>query len=270
MEADEVRFFTFETNDKETQACNTIINHYVVPAISVFCQIPVYYEVGNRQIDGSYQFTYGNWRTSIMPQVYLNGNDQQLNPTNYEIDYGNGIIKPKFQTQPNDNIMCTYQFSWFTTDMLASYVIRSLATINYAGNGAVANYTLKDLPQGWYGISADLVIAMCMENLILSYTMWVGKLIFSISANQLFDGSDNIVSQLETIKHNCEDRAYKAIDNPRLRAAYAISNPTPAYWRSISIGNGVRLSPHGTRNSTKLRGMRFNRLTGMTGPDLDI
>lgn len=270
MAADTVYLFAFNTNDAETKACNTIINHFVVPAISVFCQIPVYYEVGQRQLNGNYQFTYGNWRPSVIPEVFLNGNDNQLNPSNYEIDYCNGIVRPKFQTQSGDNLMCSYNFSWFTTDMLTSYVIRSLSTINYAGNGATTNYTLKDLPQGFYGISADLVIAMCMENLILSYTMWVGKLIFAISANQLFDGSDNIISQLETIKHNCEDRAYKAIENPQMRAAYTTVGPTPAYWRSISIGNGVRMSPHGTRNSTKLRGMKFNRITGMTGPDLDI
>lgn len=249
---------------------DTIINDMVMPTIHMFCEIPVYYEAGARRRDGSYKFSYSNWNSQFTPEVFLNGNDIQLTINQYDVNYKEGLIIPKFESTPGDNLICSYNFSWFTNESLKGFIERSLATVNYSGQGATTEYTTSDFPKGWYGISADLVIAMCMENLILSYTMWAGKLIFSISANQMYDGSDSIVSQLETIKHNCEDRAYKAIDNPQLRANYAIAYPTAKYYRAISIGNGVRLGPHGQTGYGKTRGIKYNKMIGMSGPDLDI
>jgi hypothetical protein len=249
---------------------DNIINNMVMPTIHMFCEIPAFYETGARMRDGSYKFTYGNWNKGFEPEVFLNGSDVQLNPSNYTIDYENGVITPNFESTPGDNLLCTYNFSWFTVEMLQGFIERSLATINYAGQGVTTSYTTLDFPENWCGISADLVVAMCMENLILSYTMWAGKLIFSISANQMYDGSDSIVSQLETIKRNCEDRAYKAIDNPQLRANYSISHPTPKYYRAVTMGNGVRLGPHGQTGYGKTRGIKYNKMVGMSGPDLEI
>lgn len=249
---------------------DTVINNMIMPTIHMFCEIPVYYETGMKQANGSYKFSYKNWNDGFVPEVFLNGSDIQLNASQYTVDYENGIITPSFESTSGDNLTCSYNFSWFTISSLQGFIERSLATINYAGQGATTSYTLSDFPEGWYGISADLVIAMCMENLILSYTMWTGKLIFSISANQMYDGSDSIVSQLETIKRNCEERAYKAIDNPQLRANYAISYPTPKYYRAISIGNGIRLGPHGQTGYGKTRGIKYNKMVGMSGSDLDV
>ena len=249
---------------------DTVINDMVMPTIHMFCEIPVYYEVGAKTKEGSYKFSYSNWNDKFSPEVFLNGSDIQLSENQYTVDFKNGIITPIYQSAPGDNLICSYNFSWFSNESLKGFVERSLTTVNYSGQGTTTEYTTKDFPKGWYGISADLVIAMCMENLILSYTMWVGKLIFSISANQMYDGSDSIVSQLETIKRNCEDRAYKAIDNPQLRANYAIAYPTPKYYRAITLGTGVRLGPHGQIGYGKTRGIKYNKMIGMSGPDLDI
>jgi hypothetical protein len=255
-----------EPIESEISAVNTIVNSMVFPSIQMFCEIPVFYETGARLRDGSYKFSYGNWNRLFEPEVFLNGSDVQLNPSQYSVDYEKGIITPSFQRTTGDNILCSYNFSWFDADMLQGFVERSVATINYGGQGAISNYTIKDLPEGWYGISADLVVAMCMENLILAYTMWAGKLIFSISANQMYDGSDSIVSQLETIKRNCEERAYKAIENPQLRASHTIATPTPAYYRAITIGNGIRRGPHGGTYG-KSRGIKLNKYYGYAGGD---
>lgn len=249
---------------------DTIINYMVMPTIHMFCEIPVYYEAGARRKDGSYKFSYSNWNEGFEPEVFLNGSDVQLADNQYTVDYKNGVITPTFQSTAGDNLLCSYNFSWFSNDSLKGFVERSLATVNYSGQGTTTSYTTADFPTGWYGISADLVIAMCMENLILSYTMWVGKLIFSISANQMYDGSDSIVSQLETIKRNCEERAYKAIDNPQLRADYALAYPTVKYYRAISIGNGIRLGPHGQTGYGKTKGIKYNKMVGLSGPDLEI
>ena len=122
-------------------------------------------------------------------------------------------------------------------------------------------YTFKTLPEGWLGIVADLVIAMCMERLILDYDIWKGLLIFAISNNGIYDGGDNIVSQLETIKHNAEDRAYKSLDNAKLRVGGYLAKPTPAYYESLLVGSSARYK-NGNTSYGALRGAKFNKLWG--------
>ena len=93
-------------------------------------------------------------------------------------------------------------------------------------------------------------------------------MIFAISPNGLYDGNDNIMSQLELLKRNAEERAYKALDNPKMRAPDYLAPPTPLYWRAVTLGNGVRLGPHGQMSYGKTRGMKWNKMTGMVGPDV--
>lgn len=251
---------------------SSIINEMVLPHIWFFCEIQAYYEVGARQRDGAYKFTYGNWNESFEPEVFLNGSTVQLSPSQYSIDYDKGIIHPNFTPAPGDNVLCSYNFSWFNDDTLASYVSRSVGTINYYGNGAVTNYTIDDLPKGFYGICADLCVAMCCEHLILAQTMWAGKLIFSISGSDLYNGGggSDVASQLESMKRNAEDRAYGSLNNEKTRAPNKVTKPTPAYWRAVTLGNGMRPGPHGQFGYGKTKGWKLNRMTGMTGPDLDV
>lgn len=259
---------------RQTSTGNDVVDKIIsltVPHIWMFLEIQVHYEVGARRRDGSYKFSYGNWNPVFEPEVYLNGSAQQLDPGLYSIDYDKGVLYPKYETSPGDNMLCTYNFSWFRIPTLASYVERSIGTINYHGQGATTNYTVDTLPESFYGISADLCVAMCCENLILGYTMWCGKLIFSISANDLYNGGGgDVPSQLETIKRNAEDRAYGALDNENTRAPYMLKKPTPAYWRAVTMGTGIRPGPHGGVSYGKLRGWKPTRMIGMTGPDLGI
>lgn len=259
--------------ETDNKAINFITNNMVYPAISMFCEIPVYYETGMKKADGVYKFSYGNWNEQFEPEVFFNGSDTALKNKNeqgdsfYNIDFKHGTLTftDLIDVQAGDNVQCVYNFAWFTPEMLAGFIVRSVATINYVGNGAVTSYTIDNLPTGFWGISADLCIAMCMENLILGYTMWVGKLIFAISPNELYDGNDSVISQLETIKRNCEERAYKAIENPQMRSPHRLSKPTDAYWRSITMGSGVRVGPHGQVGYGKTRGIKYNRMVGHSG-----
>ena len=114
---------------------------------------------------------------------------------------------------------------------------------------------------------------MC-ESLVLSTSMWYGRLIFAISANDLYNGggASDIASTLESMKRNAEDRAYAALDNENMRAPAYLSKPTPAYWRAVTMGNGIRPGPHGqiSPGYGKTKGMKYNKMVGMTGPDLGI
>lgn len=247
---------------------DTVVNEMVYPQIHVFCEIPAHYEPGARRRDGSYKFSYGNWNRAFEPEVFLNGSDRQLDPSMYSVDYDEGSIMPNYETAPGDNLICTYNFSWFRPETLAGYVARSMGPINFHGEGATTDFTVDTLPENLYGVSADLCISMAMENLIASLSMWRGKLLFALSPNDLYGGgSGDIQGQLELLKKNAEERAYEILKNPNTRAPKTLSIPTPLYWRAVTVGNGVRLGPHGGTYG-RSRGIKINKLWGATGPDL--
>ena len=253
-------------------AIDTIVNELVYPEMWMFCEIMVHYETAQRGGDGNFHFTYHHWNRAWHPQVFLNGSDIQLDDSLYEVNYVDGYIKPLWNVSPADNLMCTYNFTWFKPETLISFVKRSMGSINFRGSGQVTNYTVDTLPESWYGISADLVVAMMCESLVISTSMWYGRLIFAISANDLYNGggASDIASTLESMKRNAEDRAYAALDNENMRAPAYLSKPTPAYWRAVTMGNGIRPGPHGQIGYGKQKGIKYNKMVGMTGPDLGI
>ena len=253
-------------------AIDTIVNELVYPEMWMFCEIMAHHETAQKGGDGNFHFTYHHWNRAWHPQVFLNGSDIQLDDSLYEVNYVDGYITPLWNVSPADNLMCTYNFTWFKPETLISFVKRSMGSINFRGSGQPTDYTVDTMPQSWYGISADLVVAMMCEHLILSQTMWYGKLIFAISANDLYNGGggSDIASNLESMKRNAEDRAYAALDNENMRAPAYLSKPTPAYWRAVTMGNGVRPGPHGQIGYGKTRGLKLTRMSGLTGPDLGI
>ena len=211
-------------------AIDTIVNELVYPEMWMFCEIMVHYETAQRGGDGNFHFTYHHWNRAWHPQVFLNGSDIQLDGSLYEVNYVDGYIKPLWNVSPADNLMCTYNFTWFKPETLISFVKRSMGSINFRGSGQVTNYTVDTLPESWYGISADLVVAMMCEHLILSQTVWYGRVWLAISANDLYNGGgSDIASNLESMKRNAEDRAYAALDNENMRAPAYLSKPTPSY-----------------------------------------
>lgn len=253
-------------------ATDYIVNKLVYPEMWMFCEIMCHYEVANKASDGNFHFSYHHWNKAYPPQVFLNGSDIQLDSSMYTINFKEGYIIPNWEVSPADTLVCTYNFNWFTAETMISFVNRAVGTINYRGSGQTTNYTVDTMPEGWYGIDADLVIAMMCEHLVLAQTMWYGKLIFAISANDLYNGGggSDIAGNLESMKRNAEDRAYSAIDNEKFRAPAYLAKPTPAYWRAVTLGTGIRPGPHGQIGYGKQRGIKFNRMIGMTGPDLGL
>lgn len=253
-------------------AIDTIVNEMVYPSMWMFCEIMIHYETAQKGSDGNFHYAYHNWNRAFVPQVFLNGSDVQLNSSFYTVNYDEGMIIPNWEVAPGDSLICTYNFNWFKDETLEGFVKKSMGTMNYRGSGQTTSYTIDTLPEAWYGIAADLVQAMMCEHLILAQTMWYGKLIFAISANDLYNGGggSDIASNLESMKRNAEDRAYSALDNEHMRAPNALARPTSAYWRAVTMGNGVRPGPHGQIGYGKQKGIKYNKMVGMTGPDLGI
>ena len=160
-------------------------------------------------------------------------------------------------------------FDYFPERILKGFILRTIGIINTAGQGSATSYSITDAPTNWDGVISDLVVAMCMEKLLLDYDLWKGRLIFAMGTDQMLDGyGGDAARQLETIKRNCEERAYKTIDNTQFKAPFAVAAPTKYYYRSLMLGSGPRVSPHGYGDYGKMRGIVINKNvgTGFTGP----
>lgn len=252
-----------------------IINTLMSSLLIEYMQLKVYYETGTRVQQGvssnTYKFHYQHWNTAYQPEVFLNGGQVALNPENYEVDYQNGRIKMNFDLQIGDSVQVNYSFNYFPAFILQGYIHRALGTVNTAGQSTITEYTLQDAPTYYDPIIADLALAQCFEKLLLDYDIWKGRLIFAISSQNLYGGSDNITSQLQTLKRNCQDRAYRSLDNPTFRAKYMLKKPTRAYYRALMIGNGLRSNEHGGFNGTRLHGLKINSGIYRTGGEsLDV
>lgn len=266
---------TVELYQTGNQRMDYIINALMVSLLIQYMQLKVYYQVGTRIhqsiSQNSYKFHYQNWNKGYQPQVYLNGGQVALSPELYQVDYQNGKIKMLFNLQLGDNVQVSYSFNYFPSFVLQGFIKRALGTVNTAGQGAITTYDIQNAPTVYDPIISDLALAQCFQKLLLDYDIWKGRLIYAISSQGLYSGSDNIVGQLQTLKRNCQDRAYRTLDNPLFRNKKTLARPTKYYYRSLMMGNGLWTNDHGGFNGTRLHGLKINRGIYHTGGDsLDV
>ena len=238
-----------------------LVNTLVHPTIAEFQQIIINYENGTLLGKRNVRFTYQNWNKAYPVEIYLNGGEDLLDDSNYTVDHEMGRLTMGFDLEKGDSVLATYCFNYFPYHILQGFIQRAVIVVNTAGQGPTLSYTVETVPSGWLGIIADIVVSMCMEKLILEYDLWKGRLIFAISNNGIYEGSDNIVSQLETVKKNAEDRAYRSLDNPKLRAANYLAKPTEHYYEALLAGSSARYK-NGMVNYGPLRGATFNKIVG--------
>lgn len=228
-----------------------IIDRLLTPRLIAFREVRVYDEVSTLRPDGlTWQQTYGNWN-STFPFVFARNGSEVVAPS--FIDY----VQGNFQAGPvsaGDNFRCSYCFDYFPAPVLKGYLDTVVDIVNTGAFGPPTQYAITSMPAWWDGVIADLTVAMCMERLITDYTMWRGRLIFAISGNQLEDGGGDIVGQLETIKTNAEERAYKTMDNEKFKCGNILAVPTSVYYNAVrGTGRG------GMHSYGKTRGWRPNR-----------
>ena len=245
-----------QTGLSATTRINAIVDVMLAPQIVEYRQLAIYHERGTRVTPTTFKFTYQNWNPDFPIQLFLNNNPTQMT-SGFTRNDTMGTIVVAAATAP-DSVLCTYNFDYFPIYMLEGFIVRAVDVINVAPIGATTFYDINSAPTNWDGVICDLTIAMCMEKLILDYDIWKGKLIFSISAQGLNDGSDNIIAQLETIKRNAEERAFRAFDNPQFKAPHYLSKPTQYYYQSLMTGG--RMTQHGS--NPRLQGWRCNKYLG--------
>jgi len=233
---------------------NAIVDELLTPRMLAFRQIVIYDEQGVLMPDGStWRFTYGNWNTTYTLTVRKNG--AKIASTAFTADATFGTITLTAAVVAGDNVTATYCFDYFPVGVLAGYIYQALDTINASAYGPPTSYTLADAPTYWDAVIADIAFAIAMERLILDYDLWVGRVIFAIPSVE--DGGD-IMSALETLKTNAEERAARALDNEKFKVGNYQSPPTSNYYAAIrGIGrSGVH---SGSSSYGRTRGWRRNK-----------
>ena len=60
------------------------------------------------------------------------------------------------------------------------------------------------------------------------------------------------------------------MNNENIKTHKKNKKPTPANWRAVTMGKKIKPGPHGQVGYGKQKGIKYNRMVGMTGPDLGI
>lgn len=250
-----------KTGMSSSDRVNGIVDMMLSPQILEFRQISIFHERGTRLSSNVWKFSYQNWNEDYETQVFLNNDPLAIDSSLYSIDYNMGIITVSGDYTAGDNISCTYNFDYFPIYFLEGYVIKAVDIINASAQGAPTDYTIDDAPSIWDGIISDFMLAMCMEKLILDYDLWKGRLIFAIGPQSLAEGGGDVISSLETLKSNAEERAGKALDNDKFKVGAYLSKPTRYYYNALLVGSSARAKA-GNIAYGKLRGYKMNKYLG--------
>jgi hypothetical protein len=263
-------------NDLSNTRLNSIIDNLLTPKLMAFREICIYDEKATLMSDGStWRVTYSNWLPRFDLGVRKNG--QSLGPGGgYEnVNYCDGTLTAGAidfgpDGRSKDSLELTYQFDYFPAVVLAGYLYAAIETVNTGAAGPPTDFGFdsnNEPPAYWDGVLSDLAFAMAMERLILDYDLWKGRLVFALNPGDVYDGSgsgSNVVSQLELLKKNAEERAQNTLDNPKFKIGGNITSAPTAVYYSAVRGIGGRssgcLGPGGKVISGKLRGFGRNRL----------
>ncbi len=249
-------------NEDSSDNMNFIIDEYLTPRLMSFREICVYDEVATLLPDLlTWKTTYDAWLEGF--NFIFRKNGKVLTDDEYTItDYRKGCFELTDDLDIGGNgntrdvVNVTYQFDYFPVPILKSFVLQAIDNTNSGAVGPPADFDVENMPDWWRGVVADMAFAMAIEKLILDYDLWKGRLIFAIGPGATYDGDGgDIISQLETLKNNAEQRASKTLDNEKFKVGNYLSPPTCAYWLGIQGYGGSRNS----RTGGKLRGHRRNR-----------
>jgi hypothetical protein len=233
---------------------NHLIDDLLTPRMLAFRQIHIYDEQSVLQEDNAtWKNTYGNWNPTFRTVFKKNG--AILQPTDIiNIDYRFGTFQV-IPTDKMDTVHVSYNFDYFPVEILTGLLDNAVNTVNTSAYGPPTNYNLDNMPPYWDGVVCDIAFSMAMERLIMDYDLWHERVVFAI--NGIDEGGD-ILSALETLKTNSEERANQTLQNEKFKNPPYLAPPTMFYYQAIrGFGrSGMHTSSMGYG---KMRGAHFNR-----------
>jgi hypothetical protein len=243
-----------------TPKMSHFIDDLLTPRIMAFRHIKIADEQCELRLNRkTWYVTYGNWLGGD-PQNTIRKGGQMVAPVT--IDYVHGeftlaAIDLGADLSPRDVVEATYSIDYFPPAVLEGFLTAAVSVVNMSAVGPPTSYTISNAPTNWEGVITDLAFAMCMEKLLLDYDLWRYRLIFAIGPGDVYGGgSGDIAGQLTTLKQNAEQRAEKAMDNPKFKTGNYTSPPTAIYYQSI---RGFGTGSIGGVWQGKLHGWKPNR-----------
>ena len=216
----------------------------------------------------TWRVSYGNWLVGSNIVIRKGGMIQNITSQITNIDYVNGTFQagtPDLDGQKvsRDTLEATYVWDYFPQPVLEGFLTAAVSIVNMTAVGPPTYYSIDTAPSNWSGVIVDVAYAMAMERLLLDYDLWRGRMVFAIGPNEMEGSSGDIVNQLTTLKQNAEQRADKAMDNPKFKTGNYLAPPTGYYYSSIR-GFGGSEGSHGVPFITgRLRGWKPNRIGGV-------
>lgn len=244
-----------------TDKFNHLIDDLLTPRLMSFRQICIYDERALLESDGeTWSISFGNLLEAAPLRVVKNSAPFS---SVTDVDYINGTFKAGSvdmgsDSRPRDVVEASYMWDYFPASMLEGLFTAAISIINMTAAGPPTSYTIETAPTAWEGVIVDTAFAMCMERLLLDYDLWKYRLVFAIGPNDVYSGGGDVTGQIETLKRNAEERANRAMENPKFKTGNYISAPTRIYYDSINgAGSGIGRTPFLTG---RLRGWRPNRI----------
>jgi hypothetical protein len=242
-----------------------LVDDLLTPRLMAFRQIHIDDEPCNLKPDRVTWFTtFGNWLQGANLTIRKGGMMLDMTTEVTDISYVYGTFKagtPDLDGQrvSRDVLEASYVFDYFTEPVMEGLITAAVSIINTTAVGPPTSYTVDSAPTNWEGVIVDLAYAMCMEKLLLDYDLWRYRLVFAIGPNEVEGGGGDIASQLTTLKQNAEQRAEKAMENPKFKCGNYLAPPTNYYFSAIR-GFGGSSGAHGVPFvSGSLRGWKSNR-----------
>jgi hypothetical protein len=212
----------------------------MTPRLLAFRQIHIHDEQCQLLPDRiTWKSTFGNWQPTA-PLIVRKNSQVILSAqvTNISNDFGTFQANPIDLGQdgkPRDVVEASYVFDYFPVPVIEAFYTTALSIVNMTAQGPPTFYTIDQMPSNWVGVLTDLAYAMCMERLLLDYDLWRYRLVFAIGPGDV-DGSGSsadIVSQITTLKTNAEERANRALENPKFKTGNYLAPPTVYYYDAI-------------------------------------
>ena len=257
------------TNVGSSPAFSSIVDNLMTPRLMAFRMIHIADEPCELMPDRlTWRVTYGNWLVGANIVIRKGGMMLDMATQVTNINYVNGTFQvgvPDLDGQrvSRDTLEATYVWDYFPQPVLEGFLTAAVSIINMTAVGPPTNYTIDTAPSNWAGVIVDVAYAMAMERLLLDYDLWRGRMVFAIGPNEVENGGGDIVGQLTTLKQNAEQRAEKAMDNPKFKVGNYLAPPTGIYFASIR-GFGGSEGSHGVPFITgRLRGWKSNRIGGV-------
>jgi hypothetical protein len=244
---------------------NDLVDNYLTPRLLTFRQIIINDEPAVLKPDKvTWKTTYGNWNQGSDLFVRKNGTViSSAGVTN--IDYSHGCFRANpvdvgLDGKSSDTVEVTYEWDYFPVIVLKNFLMQSVQIVNTSAWGSATSYEIDTMPGYWKGVVTDLAFALAIERILLDYDLWKWRLVYAIGPGDVESSGGDIVGQLQTLKQNAEERAYRTLENEKFKMGNRVSVPTVHYYDSVR-GMGTSAGRHGIPFvGGRLRGWTPNRI----------